>query len=296
MRASLGRGSRVVNWRTCIAVRWRHKLLDFASFPGKFRAMPDRTVRLVLQYDGTRYSGWQRQPSARTVQAELERVLERLFQSPAALTGAGRTDAGVHARGQAAHLAVADRWTSAALRRAMNALVPPDIWIAEAADAPPGFHARYSATARRYTYYVGTDSASASPFRRPYEWSARGPLDRAALDEAARAVLGEHRFHGFAVRGTAPPGDEHRCTVMRAEWRDRPGGLEFIIEANRFLHHMVRFLVGTMVDVASGRRSPASFSALLDAEDNRAVSPPAPAHGLFLDHVTYPPHPHPERQ
>ena len=251
--------------------------------------MPDRTVRLVLQYDGTRFAGWQRQPDARTVQGELERVLERLFGTPSGVTGAGRTDAGVHARGQAAHLRVGERWATAALRRAMNALLPSDVWIAEAADAPDGFHARYSATARRYTYYVGTDEASASPFRRPYEWGVGSLADRGALDDAARALIGEHRFYGFAVRGTAPPGDEHRCDVMRAEWRERAGGLAFIIEANRFLHHMVRFLVGTMVDVARGRRTVASFTALLDAEDNRAVSPPAPAHGLFLDHVTYPP-------
>jgi tRNA pseudouridine38-40 synthase len=194
----------------------------------------------------------------------------------------------VHARGQAAHLRVGDRWTTPALRRAMNALLPADVWVAGAEDVPDGFHARYSATARRYTYYVGTDEASASPFRRPYEWGVGALEEPGALDECARALLGEHRFYGFAVRGTAPQGDEHRCTVVRAEWRERVGGLEFIIEANRFLHHMVRFLVGTMVDVARGRRSVASFTALLDAEDNRAVSPPAPAHGLFLDHVTYP--------
>lgn len=273
----------------------RMRLLDFTPGPGKFRAMPDRTVRLVLQYDGTRFAGWQRQPAARTVQGEIERVLEQLFEAPTAVTAAGRTDAGVHARGQVAHLPVRERWQVAKLRRAMNALLPADVWVADAADAPPGFHARYSAVARRYAYCVGTDEASASPFRRPYEWGVRAPLERRLLDAAAGALLGEHRFYGFAVRGTAPAGDEHRCTVLRADWRERTGGVEFIIEANRFLHHMVRFLVGTMVDVASGRRSLASFTALLDAGDNRAVSPPAPARGLFLDHVTYPPHPHPER-
>lgn len=252
-------------------------------------------MRLVLQYDGTRFAGWQRQPGSRTVQGELERVVERLFGAPAAVTAAGRTDAGVHARGQAAHLTAPARWEGSSLRRAMNALLPHDVWIADAAVAPDGFHARYSAIARRYIYLVGTDEASASPFRRPYEWSVLRALDRGALDESARAVLGEHRFYGFAVRGTAPAGDEHRCTVTTAEWRERDGGLSFAIEANRFLHHMVRFLVGTMVDVAAGRRSLDSLVALLHAEDNRAVSPPAPPHALFLDHVTYPPHFHLER-
>lgn len=299
MRASLGRVSRIVNCDVragaYLCTPANAEFLDFTLLPGKFRAMPDRTVRLVLQYDGTRFAGWQRQPDARTVQGELERVVERLFNAPTTVTGAGRTDAGVHARGQAAHVTVGDRWETPRLRRALNSLVPPDIWVADAADAPPGFHARFTATARRYTYYVGTDDASASPFRRPYEWAVRDPLDRAALDASAGALLGEHRFYGFAVRGTAPPGDEHRCTITVASWRERSGGLEFVIEANRFLHHMVRFLVGTMVDVASGRRSLASFTALLDADDNRAVSPPAPAHGLFLDHVTYPFQPHLER-
>lgn len=299
MRASLGRGSRIVNRdvhaNANLCTRTDTEFLDFTLVRDKFRAMPDRTVRLVLQYDGTRFAGWQRQPDARTVQGELERAVERLFNAPTTVTGAGRTDAGVHARGQAAHLTVGDRWETPRLRRALNSLVPPDIWVAEASDAPPGFHARFSATARRYTYYVGTDEASASPFRRPYEWGLRDALDRDALQAGADALLGEHRFYGFAVRGTAPPGDEHRCTITVASWRERSGGLEFVIEANRFLHHMVRFLVGTMVDVASGRRSLASFTALLDADDNRAVSPPAPAHGLFLDHVTYPLQPHLER-
>lgn len=254
--------------------------------------MPDRTVHLVLQYDGSRFAGWQRQPDQRTVQGELERVLERLFGGHTALTGAGRTDAGVHARGQSAHVKVAERWEPRALRRAMNALLPDDVWIESARLVPDDFHARFSAIARRYTYYVGTDDAADSPFRRAYEWHIRWPVDADALQEAAVAVRGEHQFYGFAVRGTAPSHDDHRCTVTRAEWRTRPGGLEFVVEANRFLHHMVRFLVGTMVDVAAGRRPVSSFLALLAASDNLEVSAPAPPHALFLDHVTYPPHFH----
>jgi tRNA pseudouridine38-40 synthase len=113
-------------------------------------------------------------------------------------------------------------------------------------------------------------------------------MDRAALDDMARALRGTHVFRGFAVQGTAPPTDDHRCTITHAAWSDRPGGLAFEIEANRFLHHMVRFLVATMVDAASGRRPPGSVEELLTAADNRGVSAPAPAHGLFLDRVEYP--------
>ncbi len=181
-------------------------------------------------------------------------------------------------------------WTPAKLRRAVNALLPDEIWVAAAHEVAPEFHARYSATARRYTYYLGTDDRAESPFRRRYEWRAPWRLDRSLLDQAASLIRGEHQFFGFAVRGTAPEHDEHRCTVTVADWRDREGGYELVIEANRFLHHMVRFLVGTMVDVASGRRSLDSFAALLDARDNADVSAPAPARGLFLDHVSYPRH------
>src|SRR5204863_3594868 len=114
------------------------------------------------------------------------------------------------------------------------------------------------------------------------------PLDRGALDAAAAHLEGEHSFRGFAVLGTAPAHDDHRCTVTDATWRDRVGGLVFEIEANRFLHHMVRFLVGTMLDIASGRRAVDNMTSLLTADDNGAVSPPAPPHALFLDAVTYP--------
>jgi tRNA pseudouridine38-40 synthase len=150
------------------------------------------------------------------------------------------------------------------------------------------FHARYSAVARRYTYHVGTDEQADSPFRRRYEHAVRRPLDGGALDAATQRLVGDHCFRAFAVRGTAPADDDHRCTVALAQWRSHPGGLVFEIEANRFLHHMVRFLVGTLLDIAGGRRPVADMTALLSASDNSEVSPPAPAHALFLDAVTYP--------
>jgi tRNA pseudouridine38-40 synthase len=263
-------------------------LLDIAPRQGNFRAMADRTVQLVLHYDGARFLGWQRQPTGRTVQGELERVFERLFGVPTPITGAGRTDAGVHARGQAAHVQVSERWTTTDVQRAANALLPDDVWVAEVHEMQPGFHARYSAVSRRYRYYVGTDAGTFSPFRRRYEWPLGRPLDGDALRAGAAAVLGEHVFRGFAVRGTAPEHDHHRCDVTTAAWEEREGGYVFVIEANRFLHHMVRFLVATMVDVARGRRTLASLIELLSADDNHAVSAPAPPHGLFLDRVTYP--------
>ncbi len=256
-----------------------------------FPPMTGRSVQLVLHYDGAGFHGWQRQAAGRTVQGTLEAALSRICAAPTAALGAGRTDAGVHARGQAVGVRVPERWTPAALRRALNAVLPDDVWVAAAHEMRPDFHARYSAVARRYSYAVGLDEAAASPFRRRWEWAYRRPVDRDLLDAAAAAVRGEHCFRAFAVQGTAPEGDEHRCAIADARWEGvEPGRLAFHVEANRFLHHMVRFLVGTMLDVASGRRSLASLVALLGAASNRDVSPPAPPHALVLERVTYPPH------
>ena len=250
--------------------------------------MAERTVQLVLHYDGARFSGWQRQPDQRTVQGVVEQALDRLCGAPTPALGSGRTDAGVHARGQAVGIRVPERWEAPRLRRALNAVLPDDVWIAAAFEMRPEFHARYSATARRYSYYVGTDDAAHSPFRRRHELPVERSLDRESLDRAAATLQGEHGFRAFAVLGTAPAHDDHRCMVRHAAWRDRAGGLVFEIEANRFLHHMVRFLVGTMLDVATERRPLSDMTALLGAADNRDVSPPAPPYALFLDRVEYP--------
>ncbi len=253
---------------------------------------PSRPVQLVLQYDGARFAGWQRQRDARTVQGEVEAALARLCGRAVPVTGAGRTDAGVHARGQAAGVRVDAKWTPRALRRALNAVLPDDVWVADARAMRPEFHARFSATARRYAYVVGLDEAARSPFRRGREWAYGRAVDRARLDAAAAAIVGDHCFRAFAVQGTAPADDHHRCVVAEARWRDRAGddarGLVFEVEANRFLHHMVRFLVGTMLDVAAGRRAPDDVPRLLAASSNREVSAPAPPHALYLEAVRYP--------
>src|SRR5687768_5747213 len=250
--------------------------------------MAERTVQLVLHYDGSGFSGWQRQPDQRTVQSVLEQALERLCGHPTAALGSGRTDAGVHARGQAVGVRVPAKWTPDVLRRALNAVLPEDVWVAAAHDMRPDFHARYSAIARRYSYYIGTDDLAHSPFRRRLEHPVTFPVDATAMRDAAAGLLGEHSFRAFAVKGTAPETDSHQCRVDVAQWDDRPGGLVFVIEANRFLHHMVRFLVGTMLDIGSGRRPLADLPRLLAASSNDEVSPPAPPHALFLDAVRYP--------
>lgn len=170
----------------------------------------------------------------------------------------------------------------------MNAILPDDVWIAAAYEMTEEFHPRYSAVSRSYSYFVGTDDLASSPFRRTTELVRTRPLDLDRMSEAARAIEGEHCFRAFAVKGTAPERDEHRCTVSRAAWRRREGGLVFDIQADRFLHHMVRFLVGTMLDIGEGRRAASVMADLLTQEDNSEVSPPAPAHALFLERVEYP--------
>jgi len=257
-----------------------------------------RPYLAVVQYDGARFAGWQRQPDERTVQAEFEAVLERLEGGGKRVvtTGAGRTDAGVHALGQGVSFTPSERWErqAAELRRALNALLPSDVWVEQVHAMRPGFDARRSATARRYRYVIGTDDAAASPFRRPYEWAlgavGNRPLDIAALQGASALLAGEHDFRGLAAAGAATA--HYRCRVALAEWAPRAdvaeGGVTFTIEADRFLHHMVRFLVGAMVDIALGRRPPADFPRLLAATDNLAASPPAPPQGLYLVAVRYP--------
>lgn len=250
--------------------------------------MPLRNVQLVLQYDGARFAGWQRQREARTVQGVVEEALLRLCQVHVAVLGAGRTDAGVHALGQAAGVTVPDKWEPIQLRRALNAVLPDDVWIAEAHLMRSDFHPRFSATSRAYRYLLGTDKMAESPFRRRRELAWARPLDRKLLDIAAQAIVGDHCFRGFAVKGTAPAGDDHRCQIHEALWQDRTGGLKFTIRANRFLHHMVRFLVSTMLDIACGRKRLDAIAVLLAADDNREVSPPAPPYALYLERVEYP--------
>lgn len=241
----------------------------------------------VLHYDGGGFSGWQRQATDRTVQEELETALERLAGSRVAAHAAGRTDAGVHALGQVASFHMPRDWDPCELLRALRALTPDDLWIARLGRAPPGFHARKHALTRRYRYVVGCDAASHSPFRRPYEWALGIPLDGGKLAAAAALFLGEHDFRAYSAAGQAKP--HYRCGVTVSQWDTRPNeeGFIFTVEADRFLHRMVRFLVGTMVDVARDRRPLDAVTRLFQSRRNDEASPPAPPQGLYLVGVRY---------
>jgi tRNA pseudouridine38-40 synthase len=265
--------------------------LDTARRAGSFRLVtgPDlHRIRLTLHYDGRDFHGWQVQPGQRTVQGEMERVLSRLLDRPSPVIGSGRTDRGVHATGQVAACDVPLKWTPHSLRRAMNALLPGDVWVAEAIHALPGFHPRYDAVARSYVYRLGLSPEADSPFRAPWCWALARPVDLGAMDRAAAMIVGEHSFKSFAKAGQEERGD--RCAIAEARWEPwEGGGLRFHITGNRFLHHMVRYLVGTMVDIGLGERPEAEMAALLERTEDLETSPPAPPEGLFLAAVTYPP-------
>jgi len=250
--------------------------------------MAARPMALVLQYDGGAFAGWQQQPNARTVQGDLEAAVARLTGRRVAAVGAGRTDAGVHALGQVAAVPMPDRWRPAELVRALNALLPDDVWVASARRMPPGFNPRRDALERTYCYRIGTDPGARSPFRRRWEWAVPHPMDLGALRETAAALQGTHSFRALSAVGVER---EHwRCRVSEAVWQRRVDapGIELWITADRFLHRMVRFVVGLTIDIARGRRPSADLGRLLAGSDNRLAAPPAPPHGLYLVAVRYP--------
>ena len=236
-------------------------------------------TRLLLEYDGTRFNGWARQPGQRTVQGELEQALGTLLPEPVDLTVAGRTDRGVHAWGQ-----VASYEGPPADLRGVNALTPADISVVEIARAPEGFTARYGARSRTDCYRIHT-RRSPSPFEREraLHWPYR--VDVAALHECARLLHGEHDFTAFTPTETDHVRFER--VVLGAEWRELPEHLELWITADAFMRHMNRTLVGTMLQVAGGRRSLEDFAALLEGRHRKDAGPTAPAHGLYFASVDY---------
>jgi tRNA pseudouridine38-40 synthase len=253
---------------------------------------PDlRRYHLLIQYDGIPFRGWQRQGEAAgpTVQGEVEAVIERLTEARRPVIAAGRTDTGVHASGQVASVDIPSKWDAAALRKSMNALLPRAIRIPEVRRVPGDFHPRYHATARRYHYYLGTAEGAASPFRNRWCWvHLENDVSGELLQEAAALIPGDHSFDAFAKAGQSERG--HRCRVEKARWEPWEDlGFRFRITSNRYLHHMVRYLVGTMVAVARSRRPLDDMVELLRNPETRlTTSPPAPPAGLFLSRVEYP--------
>lgn len=248
-------------------------------------------VRLLIHYDGRPFHGWQFQPGLPTVQGELERVLEQISGAHRTLIGSGRTDSGVHATGQVATVTLPSRWQPERLQRALNALLPDTIWIERATLVDFAFHPRFDARRRTYHYRIGTCARARSPFVRWRCWALGEPLDLTVLNAVASGLIGRHSFRAFAKAGQ-PERGEH-CTIESAEWRhwhDDEGemGVRFTISADRYLHHMVRYLVGTQVAIARGMRPQTDLETLLANPDAPlTTSPPAPPEGLYLARVEY---------
>jgi tRNA pseudouridine38-40 synthase len=248
----------------------------------------DIRFQLIVHYDGSGFYGWQYQPDLRTVQGELQAGLSRLADSPRTVMGSGRTDTGVHATGQVASVDMPPRWDATGLHRSLNAVLPDDVWVEAVRAVRRDFHPRYDAVARSYEYRVGLAPTASSPFHRRWCWPVSEPVDGDVLGAAAATLPGEHSFRAFAKSGQPERGD--RCTVAAARWTEWELGLRFTITANRYLHHMVRYLVGTMMDAARGRRPAEDVAALLAGAPDLETSPPAPPEGLFLARVEYPVH------
>lgn len=246
--------------------------------------MSSGSYRLDIEYDGSGFSGWAAQPGLRTVQGELERALETILRERIELTVAGRTDAGVHAWGQVASFSTAAE-VPADLARRLNGLTPDDVAVTAAGPAADGFDARGDATSRSYCYRLLARSVS-SPFElgQALWWPHR--IDREGLDACAAALVGTHDFTAFTPTKTDHVRFER--DVLAARWEDRPGDiLAFRITADAFMRSMVRALVGTQLEVASGRRGVGDFLALLAGAPRGAAGDTAPAHGLYLESVGY---------
>jgi tRNA pseudouridine38-40 synthase len=249
----------------------------------------ERRFRLTVHYDGTYFLGWQTQAWGRTVQGDIEAALVRLTGSRRAVEAAGRTDSGVHATGQVAAVTLPSRWGAEELHKALNAVLPNDIWMESVLEAPMDFHPRFSAKARSYRYQVGLSPQAFSPFHSPYCWPLPRDVDLDLLHRSSALIPGDHSFKAFAKAGQEARGD--RCVVTEAGWSPwGEMGLSFHITANRFLHHMVRYLVGTMVEISRGWREVDELLQLLtDPGTDLRTAPPAPPEGLFLSAVDYPP-------
>lgn len=250
--------------------------------------IPDDSARCraTVQYDGSAFSGWQIQPDRRTVQGELEATLSRIFDRETRVDAAGRTDAGVHAAGQEIAFPLPLRWDASEVLRAVNAVLSDEIRLSSASATRPDFHPRFDATARRYEYYITRGTEAESPLRSGRAWRLADALDDARLRGAASLILGPHMFGRFAKSGQ--PDVSPHCSIERAIWTYTPlGDLRFTVVADRFLHRMVRYLVGVMVDVARGRRDIDDVRRLLAAATDVRAPQPAPAEALYLTGVRY---------
>jgi len=244
-----------------------------------------RNFKLILEYDGSHYHGWQRQLGVLTIQEVLESRLEVMLQSPVGVRASGRTDAGVHACGQVVNFHVRTRLRPDEILRGINSLLPPDIVVLHAEEAAESFHARFSATGKTYEYHI-LNRPIRSALQRRNAWHVPQPLEPQRMRECLGSLLGRHDFAAFMASGSKVKSTER--TIRRADLDClEDGEMRLVFEANGFLRHMVRNLVGTIVEVGRGVRAPEEFLDILSSRDRKRAGMTAPAHGLFLTAVHY---------
>ncbi len=247
-----------------------------------------RRLRLTLEYDGGGFRGWQLQPGQRTVQGVVEAAFQQVLQAEVRVVGAGRTDAGVHARGQVAHADVPGTLAPLALRRALNAVLTAEVAVIELREAAPDFHARHDARSKSYLYRI-LNRAVPSPERRRVSWHIRSRLDLDTMRAAAEILRGEHDFAAFrGAHGGAPEDESTLRTLDRLEVAREGDEVRIAVTGRSFLRHMVRNLAGTLVDVGLGRSTPEDVAAILASRDRARAGPTGPPQGLCLEGVCYP--------
>lgn len=241
-----------------------------------------RNIRLTLEYDGTDFVGWQTQANGRSVQEEITKVLQQVFQEKIIVHGAGRTDSGVHARGQVANVHTTSSLDLHSIRNALNGMLPDDVCVHSIEEVPEKFHARHDARSRLYKYSISLQPLAIA---RTYQWFVKYSLDMPVIQTIASSIIGDHDFESFC--NYAADVSHYRCTVTKSEWATTPSGVVYQIRANRFLHGMVRSLVGTMVEIGRGHAPATSFPEIMAAKDRTRAGMAAPASGLCLEEVTY---------
>ena len=244
------------------------------------------TFKLTIEYDGTDYHGWQVQPGMRTIQGVLQEATARIIGEPVHVTGAGRTDAGVHALGQVASLRAEFRHPPDTLQRALTTLLPPDIVVIRVEEAPNDFDAQRWARWKRYRYTLLT-RPSPSALERRYALFVPRPLRIAAMAEAAEILIGEHDFSSFQAAHSSADHPVRR--VYAAQFRLEADHVQFEVSADGFLRHMIRIIMGTLLDVGRGKLAPGDLKAILEAQDRNRASKTLSAHALFLMEVSYRP-------
>jgi len=267
-------------------MRFMHLDILIAGLPRENYHERMRTIRLVVEYDGTDYCGWQIQSNGPSVQAVLEEAIRRLTGENARVRGASRTDSGVHARGQVACFSTGSEIPAERFCQALNSRLPGDVAVREAVEVCSDFDPRREARRKQYSYTIWNHPARPALARR-FAWHVKLPLDVSAMEDAAERLVGTRDFASFANAECRTSGVETVRTIDRSVWVHEGARLQYLVEGRSFLYNRVRNIVGTLVDVGSGRFAPADMESILAARDRTAAGQGAPPHGLCLEWIRY---------